>query len=98
MRSASASNMAIATTTTVTVRQIARTLHRAVVFGALDPARPRPIGSAAAELLTAPALERGLLLEGRLELRDALLHLHKMEPRRAAGTVAKDLAKLTLRS
>ena len=74
--------METTTTTTVTVRQTARTLKRTLLSCSTpgDPPRPRAVGGAATQLLAAAALQTGLLLEGRLELGDALSHSHRRGP------------------
>jgi hypothetical protein len=85
IRKARASNIATTTTTTVAVRQTARTLNR--TFPSCSTrlilrARER---LAARRLAPAP-LEVGLLLEGRLELGDALSHSHnEVVPAEEAG-------------
>ena len=50
--------------------------HVAVLLDPLHAARTGPVGGALTKLLASPTLERRLLLEGELELRDALSHSH----------------------
>ncbi len=92
--------MAIATTTTVTVRQIASTLKRTVPdcwVRSIRRARERFAARRRSCSRRRRSSEVSCSKVG-LELGDALSHLHKWVPRRAARTVAKDLAKLTFRS
>ena len=65
------------------------------VAALLDPlhaARTGAVGGALAKLLAAPALERRLLLEGQLELRDALSHSHQRCPSEAASCAVASCA------
>src|SRR4029077_8044635 len=68
--------------------------HFAVLLVAGHAAFPRPVGGAAAQLLAATALQGRLLLEGDLELVDALTHSHRWPPGDRAAHRSKAARRL----